>query len=115
MFPFDNQGLMMQNGNNVSETPWKGSMFGCEKYFHPMISRQNRWSSSGRAHLRRNTTTHLFDLVQIRHPLILKSLHAHLIPVPFTPPDVRESTRGVRDGVIQRHPFRIVRFRKNRM
>ena len=39
MFPFDSQGLMMQNGNNVSETPRKGNTFGCETYFHLTTSR----------------------------------------------------------------------------
>ena len=39
IFPFGNQGLMMQNENNVSETPRKGNTFECEMYFHSMISR----------------------------------------------------------------------------
>ena len=39
MFPFASQGLMIQNENNVSETPKKGSTFGCETYFHAIISR----------------------------------------------------------------------------
>ena len=39
MFPFRSQGLMKQNTNNVSETPRKGSTFGCKTYFHPTISR----------------------------------------------------------------------------
>ena len=38
MFPFFSQGVMMQNENNVSETPRKGKTFLCETYFHPMIS-----------------------------------------------------------------------------
>ena len=43
MFPFDIRGLIIQNGNfsgcNFSETPRKGTTFGCETYFNAMISR----------------------------------------------------------------------------
>ena len=38
MLPFGNQGLIMQNGNS-SETPRRGSTFGCLTYFQTTISR----------------------------------------------------------------------------
>ena len=43
MFPSGIHGLMMQNGNSVSETSMTGSKFGWEMDSHPLISRRRAW------------------------------------------------------------------------
>jgi len=61
----------------------------------------------------RNTITHPFDLVQIRRGLGSESLHTHLVSFQIALPNIRKSTRSVRDCITQRHPVRVIRFRKD--
>jgi len=64
---------------------------------HGRTSDWNGLSSS--LHRDRGTVTHPFDLVQIRRRLSPERLDAHQIPTLQAFPNIRETTRGVRDGV----------------
>ena len=57
---------------------------------------------------RRNRTTYPFDPVQIRRCLGPERLDAQRVPIPLAFPNIREPSRGVRDGVAQRHPRWVV-------
>jgi hypothetical protein len=46
MFPSGIHGLIMQNGNSVSETAMMGSTFGWEMYMSPSILRRKVWDGA---------------------------------------------------------------------
>ena len=53
---------------------------------------------------RNETTTHPFDLVWARRRLDPENLDAYLAPIPKALPNIRESSRSMRDAVDYCHP-----------